>query len=68
MNIYIHEGKGHYIGSAIVVVADNFDVAKAVIRNKLDNNGLEKEIMDIVCIGPVEMNRNSVVYSNDGNY
>ena len=48
MNIYKHQGNGHYIGSCIVIVSENITNAEVDIRKLLDKNGLKDEELDIV--------------------
>lgn len=40
MNIYKHTGKGHYIGSVIIVIAEYESDAIEAIRNELNKSGL----------------------------
>jgi hypothetical protein len=47
MKIYIHEGNGHYIGSCVIVVSDNLENAKGLIRQSLDDMGLSDEELSI---------------------
>ena len=65
MNLYKHEGSGHYIGSYMIVWADTLIEAKTLIRIELDEAGLQKERVDVV---EVPMVRNSFVLSVNGDY
>lgn len=47
MKVYSHQGCGHYIGSCVVVVAEDADKAELRIRDILDLNGLEREEVNI---------------------
>ena len=47
MKIYKYTGKGHYIGSAIIVIAEYESDAIEVIRNELNVNGLFHENLNI---------------------
>lgn len=47
MKIYIHEGKGHFIGSKAIVLAKSRKTAEALIRQELDSSGLKKEVLNI---------------------
>ncbi len=47
MNVYSHQGCGHYIGSCVVVVSPSKEVAARAIRCILDINGLEDEELNI---------------------
>lgn len=64
--IYIHEGKGHYIGSTVIVIAESEEDACELIRMQLDEMGLHEEPIDIVEIKNIVTF--SIVYSNDGSY
>jgi hypothetical protein len=33
--LYVHEGKGHYIGSCVIVIAGSLMMAEKVIRQSL---------------------------------
>jgi hypothetical protein len=47
MNVYSHQGCGHYIGSYIVVVSPSGKEAARTIRQILNVNGLEDEALNI---------------------
>ena len=47
LKIYKHTGSGHYIGSAMIVVAESMEEASNVIRGLLDENGLPNEALNI---------------------
>ena len=64
--IYTHLGNGHYIGSAVIVVAASLEEAEALIRFQLDSIGLSEEGIDIV--SAVTIKANSVIYVNSGDY
>ena len=63
--IFKHEGSGHYIGSCIIVVDTNSESAKAIIRKTLNEQGLEKEELNIETI---DIKSGKVVYVNNGDY
>lgn len=65
MKIYIHEGRGHYIGSAVVVIAENLSIAEELIREQLNNMGLDFEPLSI---SEEELVANKIVYSDSGDY
>ena len=65
MNIYKHEGKGHYIGSVVIVLAETLSDAKEFIEQYLIDNGLAKEEMNIVEIPIVD---SRIIYSQNGDY
>jgi hypothetical protein len=64
MKIYKHEGKGFYIGSCVIVVADTIEMAKILIENELFRMGLSDEKAE-----PIEIDiRDNIVYSYNGDY
>lgn len=65
LKIYKHEGKGHWIGSCVILLAPSRQEADATIRKKLDSEGLSKEPLDIEEIDP-KIPR--FVYVNNGEY
>ena len=65
MKIYIHEGKGHYIGSCVIVVSDNLENAKSLIRQSLDSMGLSDEELSIT---EKEITNGCVVLELSGDY
>jgi len=64
MKIYKHEGKGFYIGSCIIVVADSIEHANVLIEDELFRMGLSNEKPDIVEIDI----KDGIVYSYNGDY
>ena len=67
MRIYRHYGKGHYIGSCIIVAANDEDEARAMIRTELDNMGLKEEkVADF--LHPLPILFHGIVYSDSGDY
>jgi len=65
MKIYIHEGKGHYIGSTVVAICENLEIAKKLIRTTLDDMGLSQEELSI---SETKITPNSVIYQASGDY
>ena len=65
MKIYIHEGKGHYIGSCVIVVSDNLENARGLIRQSLDDVGLSNEELSIT---EKEISNGSIVWKESGDY
>jgi hypothetical protein len=64
MKIYKHEGKGFWIGSCIIVIADTIEMAKILIENELFRMGLSDEKAE-----PIEIDiRDNIVYSYNGDY
>jgi hypothetical protein len=45
--IYIHVGKGFYIGSTVIVMAASLEEAQTLISQELKNMGLAGEALDI---------------------
>ena len=65
MKIYIHEGKGHYIGSCVIVVSDNIENARGLIRQSLDDVGLSNEELSIT---EKEISNGIIVWKESGDY
>lgn len=64
MKIYKHEGKGFWIGSCIIVIADTIEMAKILIENELFRMGLSDEKAE-----PIEIDiRDNIIYSYNGDY
>jgi hypothetical protein len=64
MKIYKHEGKGFYIGSCVIVVANTIEMAKILIENELFKMGLSDEKAE-----PIEIDiRDNIIYSYNGDY
>lgn len=59
---------GHYpTGSALVVSADNIEVAKELVREELKNRGLEQDIKNTQLI-PFPTHHRYVRILHDGDY
>jgi hypothetical protein len=65
MKIYIHEGKGFYIGSCVIVMTEDEETAINLILKELSNMGLEEDI-NITSVKEVAFN--SIIYANNGDY
>jgi hypothetical protein len=64
MKIYKHEGKGFYIGSCVIVVANTIEMAEILIENELFRMGLSDEKAE-----PIEIDiRDNIIYSYNGDY
>ena len=63
--IWIHTGAGHWVGSAVIVCADNKATAAAMIREELDKRGLGKEPLDIKKYPTA---KNAVIHCDSGDY
>ena len=63
--LYIHEGKGHYTGSCVIVIAGSLMMAEKIIRQSLDDMGLSNEELDII---EKELIAESVLYKLSGDY
>ena len=64
LKIFVHMGAGHYVGSAVIVVAGTRPKAEELIRKELDDHGLEKEDFEIT----EKEIETGVVYVRDGDY
>jgi len=65
MNIFKHTGKGHYIGSCIVITAPNLKRATEIIREYLDNSGLKDEDLNIT---EFNSERQCTIHAVNGDY
>jgi len=65
MKIYIHEGKGHYIGSCVIVVSDNLENAEDIIGQSLYDMGLPDEELSIT---EKEISNGIIVLKQSGDY
>lgn len=63
MKIFVHTGKGHYIGSVAVVAAENLEEAEKKVRLYLDNSGLKEEELSLS-----EKPCEGVIYFHNGDY
>jgi hypothetical protein len=65
LKVYIHEGCGHYIGSAVLVAAKNIHDARFFIKEELVKQRLPNEEPD-----PKEVNMidGAILYSDNGDY
>lgn len=62
--IYIHSGKGHYIGSKVIVIASSRTEAETLITDVLVFNNLD-EALDIQ---EMPIKNNEVIYIDTGDY
>ena len=65
MKIYIHEGPGHYVGSVVIVIANNYNDARDIISRRLDDMGLEKENLSIIEKNIID---GQIVFCSNGDY
>lgn len=65
MKLYIHTGPGHYVGSVVIVTANNYDDARDIISRRLDDMGLEKENLSIIEKDIID---GQIVFSSSGDY
>ena len=65
MKIYKHTGNGHYIGSCMVVIAFNRDLAEKHIKDLLIKNGLPNEKLNFE---EFELKFGQVVVEINGDY
>lgn len=64
MNVYVHEGNGHYIGSVVVVHAEDDAQAAAIVREYLDCAGLRDEAVNL----KRKEGGVGIIYAQDGDY
>ena len=64
MKLYIHRGKGHWVGSVCIVQAEDIDQATSLVLDWLDANELYTEPIDIQEVNP----NNLYVYTNKGDH
>lgn len=60
--IYKHRGLGHYLGSCIIVRADNLDDAKKMVKHELVLHGLSNEELNVFEV------IDDVIHVDDGDY
>lgn len=63
--LYIHEGAGHYIGSTVIVCAENFEEAKKLIKQELIDWGLPNEELNVE---EIQIKKNTTIYVCNGDY
>lgn len=69
--ILIHEGKGHYIGSVVIVHCVETNGGKRLIRETLNRMGLGGEEVKITQVHKHLEDKseiNFVIYADDGDY
>ncbi len=64
MKIFKHEGPGFYIGSCVIVTAEDITAAEILIRKQLSSMNLADERLEIVEVDA----SNGVIYSYNGDY
>lgn len=62
MKIFKHEGPGFYIGSCVIVTAEDINAAEALIRKQLSSMRLADERLEIVEVDA----SNGIIYSYNG--
>ncbi len=67
MKIFIHTGKGHYIGSVVVVAAEDIGKAFFKVREYLDGQGLVNEKIEIT-EKQISEEETTIIYSQNGDY
>ena len=65
MNIYVHRGMGHYIGSVVVCLAETDEDGARIVREFLDGTGLRDEQLNIKLANNSEP---GIIYAQDGDY
>lgn len=66
--IYKWEGKGHYLGAAVICVADCMETAKGIIGKELVDNGLASSWEQSQEVEEIEVNDCKLVYVDNGDY
>lgn len=64
MKIFKHEGPGFYIGSCVIVTAEDINAAEALIRKQLSSMRLADERLEIVEVDA----SNGIIYSYNGEF
>lgn len=67
MSIYVHEGRGHWIGSVVVVWASTSEQAVQIVRKYLDDNGLPQEAVSLR-LASVDEPKPGIIYAQNGDY
>ena len=62
--IYKHSGTGQYLGCFVIAIANSLEEASVMIKEKLTDNGLENEKLNIF----EQPLKNGVIYIDDGDY
>lgn len=65
LRIFKHTGRGHYIGSVIIVMTNTVSEAHSMIRDELDSVGLKHEDLNII---ELESTKKCIIYSHNGDY
>jgi hypothetical protein len=65
LKIFKHNGRGHYLGSYIIVVAKDIDQATEIIRLKLIDLGLPNELP---LVFEYEIEEGMFIHIDDGDY
>lgn len=65
VSVWVHEGKGHYIGSVVIVHATNQPEAEAMIRKQLDASGLQAEPLKVT---EIVLRGFCSIYFDNGDY
>ncbi|MBD2705516.1 hypothetical protein IC229_33200 [Spirosoma sp. BT702] len=65
--LYVHEGKGHYIGSVVVVIAHSESEGWQLIRDYLDSNGLSEPVNMTKTVNLTSIH-SELIYAQNGDY
>lgn len=68
MKIYKWEGKGFYLGSVVIVVAESMDSAKAIIEKALIETGLKSSWVESEEVTEIEADEQKIIYLDNGDY
>lgn len=64
VRVYVHTGKGHWLGSVVVVLAHNLEHARRLVRKELDRVRLDSEELNI----KLHPKREHIIYIDNGDY
>lgn len=67
MKVFIHTGKGHYVGSTVIAIAKSKKTAEKLIREALDEDGLTTEELDVSEVN-LEDSEPQVIHFDNGDY
>ena len=65
IKFYLHSGPGHYVGSTIIVSAEDIESAGSLIRGILDGGGLTDEELNV---RELVSSRSEVLHADLGDY
>lgn len=66
LKAYVYEGKGHYLGAQLVLLAQNKAQAEAMAKQEFEKNGLQ--VRDTDRIKELPIREPGVLFFNNGDY